>query len=95
MPVIRNTKHYTQIHNDAIRDKNLSLKARGLHHFMLAIDDFKDIRIDYLIAQTGGKRLEIVTALDELERLGYVKKTATTPNETYEVYQLPDFNNNF
>ena len=95
MPVIRNTKHYTQIHNDAIRDKNLSLKARGLHHFMLSFPVDWEFNLDHLIRESGEGRTAIASAIQELADHRYLKKERVKNQDgqftgwIYDIYELP------
>ena len=73
---VEHAKNYTCISNEAIRDKRLSLKARGLHHLLLSYPDNWRVSIEHLAAEASDKdaRTAIQTALKELEALGYISR---------------------
>lgn len=77
---VSHQKNYTCIHNDAIRDNRLSLKARGLHHVLLSYPDGWVINIEHLsgndISEKDG-RTAIASALNELEEKGYLRRLQT------------------
>jgi hypothetical protein len=70
---IQHDKNYTCIHNDAIRDKRLSWKARGLHHFLLSQPNNWQINTEHLVKQSDEDgRTAVLSALNELRDWGYL-----------------------
>ena len=86
---------YVSISNDVVRDKNLSLSARGLLGFMLSFSDDWSFSFENLVEQTGATRYETRSTLAELQSAGYVKVTQTKTKQgkfsscSYEVYEVP------
>ncbi|HEY9661594.1 MAG TPA: hypothetical protein V6C65_24315 [Allocoleopsis sp.] len=80
---VQHAKNYTCISNQAIRDKSLSLKARGLHHLLLSYPDGWRISIDHLLAESDkdGKKA-IAAGLKELETAGYLTRTRIRDSQT-------------
>lgn len=74
MKVRTERKSYTCIPNEAIRDKRLSLKARGLLVFCLSLPDTWEYSIEGLMKVVGAGRDCIRTALQELENSGYLTR---------------------
>jgi len=67
--------NYTIIANDALRDKRLSLKARGLVATCLSHDDTKfSITVEGLAATCANGRDSIIAALKELRKYGYARE---------------------
>lgn len=64
--------NFSQITNDLLRDKTLSLTARGLLCFMLSYPDDWDFSIKFLASGTGQKVGTIKSSLAELKQCGYV-----------------------
>lgn len=73
---VEHSKNYTVISNDAIRDKRISLKARGLHHLLLSYPDSWKISIGHLSEEASDEdaRTAIQSALKELEKFGYLTR---------------------
>ena len=86
---------YVIITNDVLRDKKLSLAARGLLGFMLTFSDDWIFNIENLKEQTGATTYEIRSTLAELKSAGYVTITQTKTKHgkfsscSYEVYEVP------
>ena len=84
---------FTQADNNAIRDKRISLKARGLLWYMLSCFDDKEFNASILQNETGEKRTVIENALKELEQYGYVKRTKKRIKGKYtiefDIYEKP------
>ena len=86
---------FLMITNDLLRDKNLSLSARGLLAFMLTYSDEWLFSTDGLIETTGASRYEILCLIKELKDAGYIQ-TKQVKDEggrfgstNYEVFELP------
>lgn len=63
--------NYTTISNVFLRDKNLSLKAKGLLAMVFALPDDWDFSINGLCAIIKEGRTAIYSAIDELKEFGY------------------------
>lgn len=71
--VVKNA-NYTTICNVALRDKRLSLKAKGLYAFISSLPDEWDFTVKGLEAVLKEAHGSIQTALIELEECGYLKR---------------------
>lgn len=99
MAVIRThkTKDYTVMSNYHLRDKNMSLKAKGLLSVILALPDDWDYSIAGLVAICKESETSVKTALNELKEFGYLRITKKMPNETengrieyiYDIFEFP------
>ena len=99
MAVIRThkTKDYTVMSNYHLRDKNMSLKAKGLLSVILALPDDWDYSIAGLVAICKESETSVKTALSELKEFGYLRVTKKMPNETengrieyiYDIFEFP------
>lgn len=97
-----NRRHYTVIDNQAIRDKRLSFKARGIHHLLLSYPDGWVVNVNHLVGECpdirGEGRDGINNALKELEKYGYLtRKQNRNVNGTFSsghcvVHELPEVN---
>lgn len=76
MAVIRveKTKNYTVMSNYHLRDKNLSLKAKGLLSFMLSLPEEWDYTEMGLVACLKEGRDGVRAALQELQKYGYLQR---------------------
>lgn len=98
MAIIRNhTNHgYTTLSNYHLRDKRISLKAKGLLSLMLSLpDDWKySIKGLASIVKEGTETIE--TTLKELKAFGYIEVTKVRNPENglfeyvYDVYETPE-----
>ncbi len=94
---IEKNKNYTVMSNYHLRDKNLSLKAKGLLSFMLSLPETWDYSINGLVAICKEEETAIKTALKELQKNKYLKINKFYPNETksgkieyeYVIYEEP------
>lgn len=84
MSIIRveKTKDYTVMSNYHLREKDMSLKAKGLMSLMLSLPDDWDYSIAGLVAICKENETSIKTALDELKESGYLEVIKKKPNET-------------
>lgn len=76
MPILRknHSNGFTQISNDLLRNKDISLKAKGLLCYMLSCDDGWKFSIKGIAANCKECASSITSTLNELEALGYHKK---------------------
>lgn len=99
MPVIRvnKTKDYTVMSNYHLRDKRLTLKAKGLLSVILSLPDNWEYSIDGLISICKENETAVRSALNELKDTGYLVVNKLLPNQTaskkfeyvYEIYEHP------
>lgn len=83
--------------NTHLRDKSLSLKAKGLLSVMLSLPDDWDYSIAGLVAISKENETAVKSALNELKDNNYVVVTKENPTKsnggrikyTYEVYEEP------
>ena len=76
MSVVRINKNnnYTVMSNYHLRDRELSLKAKGLLSMMLSLPDDWDYSIAGLVAICKENETDIKAILNELEKLKYIIK---------------------
>lgn len=99
MPIIRVVKDkdnpYVQINKKAPMDKNLSLKAKGLHYYLMCMPDDWKIYISELVKHFTDGRVAVGAALKELIEKDYAKRTRTRHKGgkfsgfDYEVFENP------
>lgn len=99
MSVIRveKTKNYTVMSNYHFKEKNMSLKSKGLLSLMLSLPDNWDYSIAGLVAICKENETAIKSALKELQQFGYVKVDKIMPDKTesgrieyvYNIYEKP------
>jgi hypothetical protein len=72
---VNHERNFTQVSNEAVRDKRLSLKARGLHHLLLSYPHHWEIYIPALLNECDRDGRESIRAgIKELEDLGYITR---------------------
>lgn len=94
---VHKTKNYTVMSNTHLRDKKLSLKAKGLLSVMLSLPDNWDYSIAGLVAISKENETAVKSALNELKDNNYVVVAKENPTKsnggrikyTYEVYEEP------
>lgn len=94
---INKTNDYTVMSNVHLRDKSLSLKAKGLLSLMLSLPDEWDYSVNGLVAICKESKKAVTAALTELQELGYLVITKKMPNETdtgryeyiYDIFEEP------
>ena len=97
MPVIRvnKTKDYTIMANYHFRDKNLSLKAKGLLSMMLSLPDGWGYSVEGLVKLSTDGRDSINATLQELEKHGYLKRgrvrdaNGKLGQAVYDIFERP------
>lgn len=86
---------YAIIENALLRDRGLSLSARGLLAFMLTYSEEWNWNFEALAEQAGATKYEIRQTLKELQAAGYVRinQTKTKGGKfaacSYEVFEKP------
>ena len=94
---VNKNKNYTVMSNYHFKDKNLSLKAKGLLSQMLSLPEDWDYTVAGLCVINKEKESSIKSALNELKERGYLKVTKLMPNQTksgrieyvYDIYEIP------
>ena len=94
---VQKTRDYTIMSNAHLKDKGLSLKAKGLLSVMLSLPDEWDYSIDGLVAISKENETAIKSTLKELKEHGYLEVIKLMPNQTesgrieyvYNVYERP------
>ena len=97
MPVIRvnKTKDYTVMANYHFRDKNLSLKAKGLLSMMLSLPNGWGYSVEGLAKLSSDGRASVMAALKELEEFHYLKRSQARDNSgklgeaIYDIFEQP------
>ena len=69
---VEKTKDYTVMANDHLKNKNLSLKAKGLLSLILSLPDNWNYSMNGLVAISKESIDGIRTALQELEKYKYI-----------------------
>lgn len=84
MAIIRvnKTKDYVVMSNYHFKEKEMSLKAKGLLSEMLSLPENWDYSIEGLVAINKENESSIKSALEELKQFGYLKITKLLPNQT-------------
>lgn len=76
---IEKTKDYTVMSNYHLREKEMSLKAKGLLSWMLSNNDDWDYSIAGIVANCKENETAIKSALDELQKFGYLQINKLMP----------------
>ncbi len=88
---------FTIITNEAIQDISISLKAKGLLHYILSLPEDWNISINGLSVCLKESETAIRSAIKELEAAGYLYRTQIPPSKSathrieysYEVFEHP------
>ena len=94
---INKSKNYTVMSNYHLKDKKLSLKAKGLLSIMLSLPDEWDYSINGLIKISKEGERAIKSTLQELKTNKYLTVTKLYPNQTeskkieyiYDIFENP------
>lgn len=92
---VERTSDYTVMSNFHLKDKRLSLKAKGLLSQMLSLPEDWDYTLSGLSHINRESKDAIRTAINELETAGYVIRRQTTDaggkfgNNEYTIYERP------
>ena len=92
---VERTRDYTVMSNYHLRDKRLSLKAKGLLSQMLSLPENWDYTLSGLSQINRESKDAIRTAVNELEKAGYVIRRQTTDKNgkfgvnEYIIYERP------
>ena len=94
---INKTKNYTVMSNYHLKDRGLSLKAKGLLSLMLSLPDEWDYSISGLCAICVESESAVNSALKELKKRGYLRVDKIMPDKTstgrieyeYNIFEQP------
>ena len=71
----------------ALQDESLTIKAKGLHSYLMSLpDDWKIYAIELCSHSQDGKTT-IVQAIKELEEAGYIHKYRIQSGWEYDIYE--------
>ena len=89
------TENYTVMSNHHLRNKDLSLKAKGLMSYMLSCSNGTVFSIRQLMEASKDGEVSVCTALNELKEHKYLKHYAQKDDKggisewKYDLYELP------
>lgn len=94
---VNKTGNYTVMSNRHFKEKEMSLKAKGLLSLMFSLPDDWDYSINGLVAICKENESAVKSALTELKQFGYLKVTKEMPNNNnggrityiYDVFEIP------
>jgi len=92
--------NYTIMKNTHFKEKEMSLKAKGLLSFMLSLPDDWDYSISGLVGLSKDQVSSVVSALKELEKFNYLKIVQYRDingrfKSYYDVYEEPILKNRY
>lgn len=93
--VLDKDRGYTMVRNDIFRDKNISLKGKGLYCLLWSLPDDWDVTIEGLAALSKDARDGVRAAVVELEEAKYLVRyrdrndDGSLSGTVYELYQKP------
>lgn len=92
---IHKTKNFTIMSNFHFKEKKMSLKAKGLLSLMLSLPDDWNYSISGLVTLSKDGKDSVMSALAELEKFGYLKRTRLTNSKgqfqgvEYDIFEEP------
>ena len=98
---VEKTNNYTVMSNYHFKEKNMSLKAKGLLSLMLSLPNDWDYSIKGLISYSKDSKDSIMSGLKELEDFGYLKRTMVKNDKgqfdgyDYNIFEKPQRQNPF
>ena len=96
---ISKTKNFTVMSNYHFKEKDMSLKAKGLLSLMLSLPDTWDYSISGLVTLSKDGKDSVMTALAELEKFGYLTRTQLVDEKgrfngvEYHIFEEPQTEN--
>ena len=79
---INKDKNYITMSNHHFKEKEMSLKAKGLLSEMLSLPENWNYSVAGLVSINKENETSIKTTLNELQKFGYLKITKLLPNQT-------------
>lgn len=88
---------YVMLNKACLNDDSISWKAKGLHSYLLSLPDDWQIYVEDLKNRSKDGRDATSSAINELIKMGYIKRTARKHEQSgkfvggfdYEVYEIP------
>ena len=98
---VEKNKNYTVLSNYHLKEKRMSLKAKGLLSIILSLPEEWNYSQQGLVELSSDEIYTVRNALSELKKFGYVKVIKKKPNETasgrfeyeYIVFEQPQLEN--
>ena len=93
---VNKTGDYTVISNTHFKEKNMSLKAKGLLSLMLSLPDNWDYSVNGLASLSKDGKDSVMNTLTELEKFGYLKRTKNVDSGgrfagyDYDIFEKPN-----
>ena len=94
---VNKTRDYTVMSNHHLRNRNLSLKAKGLLSLMLSLPDEWDYSVAGLVSIVPDGEAAVKSALREIESNGYLRRNRLRGEHgrmgsiVYEIHEAPLF----
>lgn len=92
---VNTNKNYTVMSNNHFKEKEMSLKAKGLLSLMLSLPDNWDYSVAGLVTLSKDGKESVTNALCELEQFGYLTRTKATDEKgrfagyEYNIFESP------
>lgn len=96
---VEKNNNYTVMSNYHFREKDMSLKAKGLLSLMLSLPNDWDYSIKGLVSYSKDSKDSVMSGLKELEEFGYLKRTIVKNDKgqfdgyDYNVFEKPQREN--
>lgn len=92
---VHKSKNFTVMSNHHFRERKMSLKAKGLLSLMLSLPDDWDYSVAGLTTLSKDGKDSVMSALSELEKFGYLRRTKITNSKgqfagvEYDIFEAP------
>ena len=92
---VHKTQNFTVMSNHHFKEKDMSLKAKGLLSMMLSLPDDWNYTISGLVKLSKDGKDSVMAGLAELEKFGYLKRNRTTDSKgrfagiEYHIFEHP------
>lgn len=92
---IHKTQNFTVMSNYHFKERDMSLKAKGLLSLMLSLPDDWSYNVSGLVKLSKDGKDSVMSALSELEKFGYLKRVRTTDDKgrfsgvEYNIFEEP------
>ena len=96
---VHKTSNYTVMSNTHFKEREMSLKAKGLLSLMLSLPDDWNYNVSGLVRLSKDGKDSVMSALAELEKFGYLTRTRLTNDKgqfagiEYHIYEQPQAEN--
>ena len=93
---INKNENYTVMSNYHLNEKDMSIKAKGLLSIMLSLPKDWDYSINGLVKLSKDGKDSVISALNELEKFGYLIRTRSINEKgqfdgyDYDIYEKPN-----